>query len=59
MDAGRGHVEGELAHGNAHAAGALVAEAEDALVVRDHHEANVLERRVAQRLEDAAPSAPG
>ena len=55
MDAGRGHVEGELAHGDAHAARALVAEAEDALVVGRHHEANVLEGRVAQGLEDAAP----
>ena len=36
MDAGAGGVERELADRNAHAAGALVAEAENALAVADH-----------------------
>jgi hypothetical protein len=39
---GRG-VERELADGDAHAARALVAEAEDALVVGGHDEAHVVE----------------
>ena len=54
MDAGGRGVERELADGDAHAARALVAEAEDALVVGDHDEAHVLEGRVAEHLVDAA-----
>ena len=44
MDAGGRRVERELADGDAHAARALVAEAEDALVVGDDDEAHVVVR---------------
>src|SRR5439155_27217084 len=44
--------ERELAHRDGHAAGALVAEAEDALVVGHHDEAHVLEGRVARHAVD-------
>ena len=54
MDAGRGGVERELADRDAHAARALVAEAEDALVVGDDDQAHVVERRVAEHLVHAA-----
>ena len=55
MDPGGGRVDGDLADGNAHAARALVAQAQDALVVGDDDEANVFARPVAQHLVDAAP----
>ena len=48
MDPGAGDVERELADGNSHAAGALVAEPQDALVVGDHDEPDVLVRKVSQ-----------
>ncbi len=51
-----GGVEGELADGDAHAAAALVAEAEDALVVGDDDEADVFAGHVAQEGGDAATS---
>ena len=53
MQTARGRVEGQLADGDAHAAGALVAEAEDALVVGHDDEADVRVGRVAQDLRDA------
>ena len=55
MDAGGGGVERELAHRDGHAAGALVAEAEDALVVGDDDEPHVLEGRVAEHAVDLPP----
>ena len=59
MDARGGHVERELAHGDAHAARSLVAEAQDALVVRDHDQAHVVVGRVAEHLVDAARAGRG
>ena len=53
MDAARGRVERQLADGDAHPARALVAEAEDALVVGHDDEADVRVGRVAQDLRDA------
>jgi len=53
MDAGTGHVERQLADGDAHPPGALVAETEDALVVGDHDQADVLVGEVAQARRDA------
>ncbi len=55
VDPRGGHVERELADRDAHAARALVAEAEDALVVRHHDEAHVLVRGVGEHLGHAAP----
>ena len=52
MDAACRRVQGELADRDGHAAGALVAEAEDALVVGDDDEPHVLVRTVAQELRD-------
>ena len=49
--AGRG-VQGELADRDGHAAGALVAEAEDPLVVGDDDEPDVLVRALAEQLRD-------
>ena len=54
IDARRGGVQGELADGDGHAARALVAEAQDALVVGDHDQADRLVGRRAQDLVDAA-----
>ena len=54
VDAGGGAVERALADGDAHAARALVAEAEDPLVVGDHDEADVAERCVAEDGVDPA-----
>ena len=51
MQPGAGGVERQLADRNAHAAGALVAEAEDALAVADH---DGLDFVVARMAEDAA-----
>ena len=53
MDAGGGRVEGQLADGDRHAAGALVAEAQDPLVVGDDDEPDLVARRVAEDLRDA------
>jgi hypothetical protein len=53
IDAGAGGVQRQLADRDAHAVGALVAEAEDALAVGDDDDAG-LERPVAQDLGDAA-----
>jgi hypothetical protein len=54
IDAGRGGVDGDLADGNAHAPRALVAQAQDALIVRDDDEPHVFAPPVAQHLVDAA-----
>src|ERR1700686_33607 len=51
MQSGAGGIERELADRNAHAAGALVAEAEDAFAVADDDGLDAVEARVA---EDAA-----
>ena len=65
MDAACRGVQGELADGDGHTAGTLVAQAQDALVVRDHDEPNVGERALAQHARDASdivwgdPCAPG
>ncbi len=53
MDAAAGGVERELADRDAHAAGALVAEAEDALAVGDDDHLGVVELRVGEDLLDA------
>ena len=53
MDAGGRRVERELADGDAHAARALVAQPEDALVVRDDDEAHVVVRDIGQHRLDA------
>ena len=53
VQAAAGRVQGQLADGDAHAAGALVAEAQDALVVGDDDEAHVGVGRVAQQLRHA------
>ena len=52
-DSGSGGVEGQLADGDAHAPRALVAEAEDALVVGGHDQTDVRPACVAQQLWDA------
>ena len=52
MDPRHRGVQGELADGDAHAARALVAQAQDPLVVRGHDEADVVEGRAAQDLVD-------
>ena len=54
VDARRCDVERELADRDAHAARALVAEAEDALVVRHHDQAHVLVGVVGEHLAHAA-----
>src|SRR5580700_10858973 len=51
MKSGAGGIERELADRNAHAAGALVAEAEDALAIADDDGFDAVEARIA---EDAA-----
>ena len=53
VDAGRGGVQRELAHGDRHAAGSLVAQAEDPLVVGDDDQPDLVERGVAQDLGHA------
>ena len=53
MDAGAGGIERKLADRDAHAVGAEIAEAEDALAVGDHDELRRM-RPVAQQLGDAA-----
>ena len=53
MQAAGGRVERELADRDAHAARALVAEAQDALVVGDHDQPDVRVGAVAQDLGDA------
>ena len=52
MDPARRRVQRELADRDGHAAGALVAEAEDPLVVGDDDEPHVLEWALAQDLRD-------
>ena len=54
VDSGGGGVERELPDGNAHSARALVPEPEDALVVGDDDQADVVEGRVAEDVGDAA-----
>ncbi len=53
MDAAGGRVQGELADRDAHAAGTLVAKAEDPLVVGDDDQPDVLVRPLAEELGDA------
>ena len=53
VQAGSGHIESELADGNAHPACSLVAESEDALVVGDDDEADSRLAGVAEHLRDA------
>ncbi len=52
VDPRAGHVQRQLADGNAHAATALIAQAEDALVVRRDDQANVAKRRVSEHVRD-------
>ena len=54
-----GRVQRELADRDGHAAGALVAEPEDPLVVGDDDEPDVLERALAQELGDPVDGRPG
>ena len=54
MNARAGGVENQLADGDGHAAGALIAQAEDALVVGDHDQADVALAEVPQALGDLA-----
>jgi hypothetical protein len=55
VDAGARGVQRQLADGDGHAAGALIADAEDGLVVGDHRQADVAScRRGFQHLADAA-----
>ena len=55
MDAAAGGVERELADRDAHAAGALIAEAEDALAVGDDDHLGAIELRIGKDLLDALP----
>ena len=57
MDAAGRGVQGELADRDGHPAGALVAEAEDPLVVGDDDEPDVVVRALAQELRDPPASA--
>src|SRR6202140_3112548 len=52
MQSGAGGVERELADRNAHAAGALVAEAEDALAVADDDGLDAVEARIGKDAAD-------
>ncbi len=54
MDAGARGVQDELADGNGHAAGALIAKAQDAFVVGDDDEPDVPLAEVAEALGDLA-----
>ena len=54
IDARRSGIDGDLADRDAHAACTLVAQAQNALIVRDDDEPHVLARPVAQHLIDAA-----
>src|ERR1019366_2097756 len=67
VDASPGGVQGELANGDPHAPGPLVAESENPLVVGGHDEPNPGGRRVVEQLgnpvdvvggDPAAPHAP-
>ena len=53
MDAGRCAVERQFAHGDAHAARALVAQSQDPLVVGGHDQSNIRLRGVAKQGGDA------
>ena len=53
-DAGDGGVEGELAHGDTHALGPQVAQAQDPLTVRNHDTPHVMLRPVLQHLVHVA-----
>ena len=53
MQTGAGGVERELADRNAHAAGALVAETENALAVADDDGLDAVEARIAEDATDA------
>ena len=52
-DAAQCGVKGHLADGNAHAARALIAQAENAFAVRDHDAAHIVKTRVGKNLFDA------
>ena len=52
MQAGAGGVERELADRDAHAAGALVAEPEDALAVAHHDRLDLVEARMGENVRD-------
>ena len=54
MNSGAGRIERELAHRDAHAVGAQVAEPEDALAVGDDHDLHVARWPVAQHCGDTA-----
>lgn len=54
LDAGQGSVEGQLPDGDAHAVGAQVSQAEDALSVRDDDGADVLFRPIPEHAVDVA-----
>ena len=54
VDAGTGGVQGELAHRDAHAVGAQVAQTEDAFAVGDDDDADVGERPVAEQFRHPA-----
>ncbi len=58
VDPGAGGVDRQLAHRDSHPTRALVAKPEDPLVVRDDDQPDLLLRRVAEELRDAAVS-PG
>ena len=58
MDAGAGRVERELADRDPHAAGALIAEAEDALAVADDDHLDRVEARIRENLLDAIAVRP-
>ena len=57
MHAGAGGIERQLADRDAHAAGALVAEAEDALAVADDDGIDAVEARIGEDAADVAPCA--
>ena len=59
MQPGAGGVERQLADRNSHAAGALIAEAENALAVADHDGLDAIEARMAEDAADASPCAGG
>ena len=59
MQPGAGGVERQLADRNSHAAGALIAEAKDALAVADHDGLDAVVARMTEDAADAGPCAAG
>ena len=53
MNAGRRRVEGQFADGNTHAAGTLITQSEDALVVGGDDQTHILVGHVLQDVRDA------